>query len=297
MQRHYRFLGACSGWGAQIRSCESGPQDLIKGLIEGKVFPVLTDNQIEMLFPLKRAKDVAVPLAQSLPLIHEFNLRLAVAAARAIDQGEFPFSIGGDHSNAVGMWNGVRRALLKKTSQPLGLIWIDAHMDGHVPETTPSGAWHGMPAASLLGYGEGRLAQLTQKEPVLLPENLVYIGVRSFEEGEAALLEKLKVKIYFIDEVKERGLETVLKEAVERIAPRTGGFGISLDIDAIDPEDAPGVGSPEPGGISGQELLAALPRFVKDPRLVGFEMVEYNPDRDIGNKTQNLIFELLKKIL
>jgi arginase len=271
---------------------------LINGLVEEKVFQDLkTDAQIEMLFPLKMAKDELIPLAKSLPLIHEFNLRLAIAAARAIDQGEFPVSIGGDHSNAVGMWNGVRRALSKKTCLPLGLIWIDAHMDGHVPETTPSGAWHGMPAANLLGYGEPCLAQLTQKEPVLLPENLVYIGVRSFEEGEAALLKKLNVKIYFIDEVKERGLETVVKEAIARAAARTGGFGVSLDIDVIDPEEAPGVGSPEPGGIAAKELISTLPFLMKDSRLVGFEMVEYNPERDIQNKTRNLIFDLLRKVL
>ncbi len=298
MKRLYRLLGACSGWGAQIRSCELGPQ----ALLDAKVFENLKYegfpiDEIEMLLPLKMAKDEEIPLPRSLPLIHEFNLRLAKAVARTIEQGRFPLTIGGDHSNAVGMWNGVRDALMQKSPLPMGLIWIDAHMDGHIPETTPSGAWHGMPVANLLGFGETRLSQLIRKEPVLLPENLVYIGVRSYEEGEAALLESLKVKIYFIDEVKKRGLETVVREAMERITAKTGGFGVSLDLDAIDPEEAPGVGSPEPNGLSSRELLSALPFLAKDPRLVGFEMVEYNPERDAKEKTQHLIFEILKTLI
>src|SRR5579872_3164113 len=158
MKRLYRLLGACSGWGAQIRSCEQGPQ----ALLDAKVFENLKYEgfpieEIEMLFPLKLAKDEKIPLPRSLPLIHEFNLRLAKAVSRSMEKGMFPIAIGGDHSNAVGMWNGVRDALLKKNVLPMGLIWIDAHMDGHVPETTPSGAWHGMPVANLLGYGETRL--------------------------------------------------------------------------------------------------------------------------------------------
>jgi len=297
-KRLYRFLGACSGWGAQIRSCELGPQ----ALLEANLFEKLKSDgiqieEIEMLFPLKMANEEAIPLPQCLPLIHEFNLRLARAATETMERGQFPIAFGGDHSNAVGMWNGVRRALLKKTSLPMGLLWIDAHMDGHIPETTPSGAWHGMPNANLLGYGKTCLSQLLQQQPVVSPENLVLIGVRSFEEGEAALLEKLKVKIYFIEEVKKRGLKVILEEALPRVAANTAGFGVSLDLDVIDPQEAPGVGSPEPGGMSAKELLSVLPMLGKHPNLVGFEMVEYNPERDLNSKTLELVYQILKQIL
>lgn len=295
MKRFYKILGACSGWGAQIRDCEQGPEVLLEaGLFEDLKAAGLPIGQAEMIHPRQKAAEVHIPLPRSLPLIHEFNLRLAQAVSRTIDQGEFPLVFGGDHANAVGVWNGVRSARLKRSPLPMGLIWIDAHMDGHIPETSPSGAWHGMPVASLLGYGEPEMACLLGNRPVLSPEHLVFIGVRSFEEGEAALLEKLNVKIYFIEEVKRRGLETVIQEALQRVTKNTGGFGVSLDLDVVDPQDAPGVGSPEPGGVGAEELLSALPLLGQDPRLLALEMVEYNPLRDIGFKTRDLIRDVLK---
>jgi len=292
MQRIYRFLGACSCWGAKIRTCEEGPQDLLNA----KIFERLEKDgvrisEVKMIFPKKMASSGEIPLSESLPLIHEFNLRLAKLIAETIGKGEFPVAIIGDHSNAVGMWNGV-----KKSQSPLGLLWIDAHMDAHTPQTTPSGAWHGMPLAALLGFGDPKMAHLLGAKPVLLPEHVAVIGVHSFEKGEMELLQKLKVKIYFIEEVKRRGFATVFQEAIERVSHNVAGFGVSIDMDAIDPEDAPGVGSPEPGGIRAEELLSALPILKKHPQMVGFEIAEYNPTRDVDHKTRELIYQILKGV-
>jgi arginase len=275
----FQLIGACSGWGAQIRSCEQGPQDLL-------------ENEGTLLYPKRKASDSELSFKEALPIIHEFNLRLAKLVEKTVESGSFPIIIEGDHSSAVGTWNGIRKA----HKGDLGLLWIDAHMDSHTPETTPSGAWHGMPLAALMGFGLKEMAQLIDVKPVLLPEHVVLIGVRSFEEGEKALLDRLNVKIYYMDEVKRRGFSTVFKEAIEKVSQKTFGFGVSLDIDVVDPEDAPGVGSPEPHGLRGKELLEGL-KALKNPKLVGVEISEYNPARDQSQKTKQLVREILKKVI
>jgi arginase len=285
--RKYHVIGACSCWGAQIRSCERGPEDLV----EGHVFERLKKRGIsieavEMLYPAKRASSETLPMAQSLPLVRDFNDSVCHAVKRAVKKGLFPIVVGGDHSIAIGTWNAFE--------VPFGLIWIDAHMDSHTEKTSPSGAYHGMPVAALLGHG---MPELVRKEPLLKPENLVFIGVRSFEEGEIALLKKLNVKIYFIDEVKRRGLKAILPEAIAHVTKRVSHFGVSLDLDVFSIEEAPGVGSPEEGGILKGELLPLLSQIGKDKRLLAFEMVEFNPERDIEHKTREVAFEVLQEVM
>lgn len=290
MRRVFHVIGACSCWGAQIRACEAGPEELV----EGKVFERLKKkgisiDSVEMLYPKSQAKESNIPLPLSLPLIHEFNLQLYHAVKNALKNETLPIIIGGDHSIAVGTWNA--------HAKPFGLIWIDAHMDAHTPETSPSGAYHGMPVAALLGYGLPEMAHLISKEPVLEPKNLVYIGIRSFESGEANLLKKLGVKIYYMDEVKERGLQEIIPEAIHHVTRYCSHYGVSLDLDAFDPNEAPGVGSPEKGGIEKKFLLPLLKLFGRDPRWIGFELVEYNPEKDEKHKTLDLAYEVLYEVM
>lgn len=290
MKRNFHVIGACSCWGAQIRACEKGPE----ALLDGKVFERLKKkgidiHEVEMLYPEIQAKEKEIPLSQSLPLIHHFNTQLCHAVRKALQLQLFPIVIGGDHSIAIGTWNAF--------DPPFGLIWIDAHMDAHVPETSPSGAYHGMPVAALLGRGFPEMAALVKKGAVIAPQNLAFIGVRSYEEGEEALLKELGVKIYFMDEVKMRGLKEVLPEAIAHVTKRTSRYGVSLDLDAFDLKEAPGVGSPEEGGIEKREFLPLLSLFRKDSRLIGFEIVEYNPDRDVDHKTLELTYEVLYEVM
>lgn len=290
MKRNYHIIGACSCWGAQIRTCEAGPEDLAAGRVFERLKELgISLGDVEMLYPAKRASMEEVPLSLSLPLIQAFNLQLAQTIQKTIHKGLFPIVIGGDHSIAVGTWNGFK--------QPFGLLWIDAHMDSHTPETTPSGAFHGMPLASLLGSGAKEMAQLMHKAPVVQPQNVALIGIHSFEKGEAAFLEKLNVRVYFLDEVKRRGLKEILPEALAHICRGVSHFGVSLDLDAIDLHDAPGVGSPEAGGIPKKELLRELSWLAKDKRLIGFELVEFNPEKDVHHKTRETVFELLKEVM
>ena len=226
-----------------------------------------------------------------LDILCEIFGKLAIAVKNQVKQKNRFCVIGGDHSAAIGTWSGASAGI---NGDPLGLIWIDAHEDAHTFETTPSGKVHGMPVAALLGYGSERLTQIAHAAPKILPQNLCLIGIRSFEPGEHKLLQDLQVKIYPIEVVKERGISTVLQEAREYVSRNTSGYGITLDIDGIDPKDAPGVSTPEPDGIRSEDLLKALTQIYPDPKQIGFEIMEFNPSNDINKKTEQLICQILK---
>jgi arginase len=295
---HYRLIGAASGWGAQLRECEQGPEVLRDEKIVEKLREKgISVSEMKILYPEKKASEAIVPLAESLPLIHSFNLQLADEVEATFEAGLFPVVIGGDHSIAVGTWNGAYQFFKRKNELPMGLIWIDAHMDAHIPGTSPSGAWHGMPIAGLLGYGNAAMSKLEQERPVLQPENLCLIVTRSFEEGEAELLKRLNVRIYYEKEVQERGFTDVLQEAISHITKQAPVFGVSLDLDVVCPEEAPGVGSPEKGGVHAKDLLQALPYLQKNKRFKAFELVEYNPTRDHHKQTAHLCLEILSKVM
>lgn len=201
-----------------------------------------------------------------------------------------PFTvIGGDHTAAIGTWQGLSQII-----SPLGLIWIDAHMDSHTPQTTETGRLHGMPLACLLGEGDDRLTQLFSKKPTLKPEHVCLLGVRSFESGEAKLLHRLGVRIFYMDEIKRKGLMACLPEVLEIVGRGTQGFGISLDLDAIDPKEAPGVDVAEAGGISVVALMTFLREVILHPLWYGSEIVELNPQKDQHNKTQKIVKSILE---
>lgn len=203
-------------------------------------------------------------------------------------------TIGGDHSCAIGTWSGAAQAV--KAQGDFGLIWIDAHMDAHTSTTTPSDAIHGMPVAALLGYGDKRLTEIAFAAPKIKPQNICLLGVRSYEPEEQELLSQLGVKVFFIDEIKARGFGAVFKEAVQLVTQHTSAFGMSLDMDAIDPQDAPGVGSPEQNGINAREMIATFKAFSLPSAFLGFEITELNAFEDKNNKTALLVIELIKAL-
>lgn len=228
-------------------------------------------------------------------IVQQLSLNLSEHIVHLLQQKKFFLVLGGDHTSAIGTWSGVSKSLAA-SKESLGLIWIDAHMDSHTPQTTESGHLHGMPLACLLGYGDPKFTTLTGLHPALRPENVCLIGVRSYETGEFALLKKLGVRIFFMEEVQQRGLEVVFQEAKQIVSRNTQHYGITLDIDSIDPLDAPGTGVVEPNGISGQTLCETLAPFAGDSRLIGMEIVEFDPSRDQNNKTEKLIAHLISSI-
>jgi arginase len=168
-------------------------------------------------------------------------------------------------------------------------------MDAHTPETTPSGMLHGMPVACLLGYGDPRLAAAGPN--VLDPGRVCLVGVRSFEDGEAALLARLGVKVIHMQEVRRRGLAAVMAEALAIARGGAAGYGVSLDLDALDPRDAPGVGIAVPGGIRPAALRQALAHLAHDPSLVALEIVEYNPYCDRNGMTARVVEDVVGSLL
>jgi arginase len=217
----------------------------------------------------------------------------ALAVEQVVSAGDRLLVLGGDHSIAAGTWAGAARAIRNRGD--LGLIWIDAHMDAHVPGTTPSGNWHGMPLAHLLGYGRSELAELAGNIPAVRPENLCLVGVRSYESDEAALLDKLGVRVIDIGEIRRIGLAGALDEAVRVATSGTAGFGVSWDIDSVDPVDAPGVGTPVAGGIDGDDLLRTLPSLASYPACLGLEVVEYNPFLDPDGRSYALLADVVSR--
>lgn len=217
--------------------------------------------------------------------------RLAERTRRSVAAGHRFGVLGGDHSCAIGTWSGARDGLADRG--PLGLIWYDAHMDAHTPETTESGRIHGMPLAALMGYGRPELTGIARHTPALHPEHLCLIGVRSYEPGEHGLLEQLGVRVIKMDELKLIGLHAATEEALAIARRGTAGFGISIDMDALDPTEAPGVGSPVAGGLSGAALADALRLARGEARLLGIEIAEYDPTLDDHWRTEDQLRRLL----
>lgn len=220
---------------------------------------------------------------------------LAAAAQRVTERGDRLLVVGGDHSCSIGTWNGVARATPR--SGTLGLIWIDAHMDMHTPETTHTGTIHGMPVAALLGYGAPELIGLADDRPALAPERVCLVGARSFEREEIEFARRHDVRVIGMDEVSRRGIADCLAEARSIAGRGSAGYGVSLDLDVFDPADAPGVGTPEPGGIRAGGIFDAWSDLTCNPACRGVEVVEYNPHRDRTSRTAQLMGALVSSAM
>jgi ornithine--oxo-acid transaminase len=287
LMRKIALIGAAVGCGATDPRCASGPDvlrrsDLLVRLWAGGLDPVWDATLT--------APDGPDPASS----IGNLAGRLAARVQGAIERGAFPLVVGGDHSCALGTWAGVAAAL--RPHGALGLIWIDAHMDAHTPGTSPSSALHGMPLACLLGEGPPALAQTADAAP-LSPRHVCLVGVRSFEAAEAQLLERLGVRIFFMDEVRARGIADVLAEAHAIVSSGTAGFGITIDVDVLDPLEAPGTGTPAPGGMRTDRLAEALAQMADDPRLIAAEIAEYNPELDKDGRTAKAVGHLATALL
>lgn len=270
--RPIEIIGVASGLGARDPGCAAGPDALEQSGVIAELRR--RDCDITWRTTLRPAAAIS-PLAG----IAALSASLAQEVSSTIRHGKLPLVIGGNHSCAIGTWSGAALAL--REQGPLGLIWIDAHMDSHTPETTPSGAIHGMPLAALLGHGAPELVNIAGFSPKIRPENTCLIGVRSFESGEANLLRRLGVRVFFIAEVKQRGIDAIMAEALIIALKGTAGFGVSIDLDAFSPSESPGVGTPVKKGLHRQELDRAMQGIIlHHPRLTALELAEYNPQRD-----------------
>jgi arginase len=230
----------------------------------------------------------------AMPAIADFSEKLAKHTYQSV-LSQTPFlTIGGDHSCGIGTWSGAAHAIREQGD--LGLIWIDAHLDAHTPETSDSGNIHGMPVSTLLGHGDASLTEIMDKFPKIKPENLCYIGIRSYEPAEKALMEKLGIRVFYIEETHELGINKAIEAALEIATSNTAAFGISIDLDGIDPLHAPGVGTPVANGIDANELIDALKIVKQHPKLIGYEIAEFNPLIDASEKTLDVTNALIKAL-
>jgi arginase len=246
-------------------------------------------------------KQAGDPHAKYLQEITAICTRHAELVLKTLESGKIPIVLGGDHSVAAGTVAGVAE-FYRRQNQKVGLIWIDAHTDINTPESSPSGNVHGMPLAALVGLGPAELANIFGFSPKVHPENCVLVGVRDIDFIEKENVRKAGIEVFTMRDIDERGMRTVMEEAL-RIAGRgTAGYHVSLDMDWVDPEDAPGVGTPVRGGATYREAHLAMEIIADHGRMLSFEIVEVNPVIDEHNRTAELAVELAlsafgKKIL
>jgi len=287
-KKQLQVIGYASCYGAKDQRCDTGPTTLNSLQLSTRLadagFDVSWSNNVT-------PTHVPDSNAETLSLIINNCKELARQTHKAVAANKQIVVIGGDHSGAIGTWSGVHSAL--QHSSPLGLIWIDAHMDSHTPDSSISDAIHGMPVATLLGYGAAGLCHIESETNKIQPQNLCLVGVRSFEAAEAQLLNELGVKIFYMHEIQKLGLNKVLALAKAHVSRQGNKYGLSMDLDAIDPADAPGVGSPENHGISGKNLISALKSLNFGENFIGIEISELNSERDDVDKTARLAIEAI----
>ncbi|HSE39672.1 MAG TPA: arginase [Acidobacteriota bacterium] len=234
--------------------------------------------------------------AQYLPEIAAVCETLAVSVEESLENEAIPVILGGDHSIAIGSAAGVA-AYYKKRNERIGIIWLDAHTDINTPESTPSGNVHGMPLAALLGHGAPEFTGIGGFSPKVLPENTAIIGARSVDPGEVELIRNLGIRVFTMSEVDERGIGTVIEEAIEIATKNTRGFHATLDMDFLDPFYAPGVGTREMGGATYRETHLAMEKIADSRRMVSVEVTEVNPLYDTANQTAQYAVEFILSAL
>jgi arginase len=240
--------------------------------------------------------------AHYLKEIAETCTRTAKAVVKALEEGMTPLVLGGDHSLAAGSVSGVAEFYRRK-EEKIGLVWIDAHSDINTPETSPSGNVHGMPLGALMGLsGLEPLSQLYGWSPKVRPENCVLVGLRDVDMAEKENIRRTGIEVFTMRDIDERGMRTVMEEALRMAGRGTVGYHISLDMDWVDPEDAPGVGTRVPGGATYREAHLAMEIIADHGRMTSMDIVEVNPVIDEYNRTAELAVELAssafgKKIL
>ena len=224
--------------------------------------------------------------ARFLPEIKTACEHVAARVAEAAKEGRTPIVLGGDHSIALGTLGG-----LAHTRGPGAVLWLDAHGDLNTPETSPSGNVHGMPLAAALGLAKQWFSSPVWPLPAVDPERTILIGIRALDPGEKETVQGLGIGAYTMTEVDRRGMEAVMTEALERVAGAPF-LHVSLDLDVVDPDIAPGVGTPVRGGLSYREAHLAMELLAESGELDSLDLVEVNPILDRENATGRLAVEL-----
>ena len=292
--REIAVIGATLDLGAGRRGVDMGPSAIRYAGLEQQLTDKLgvhVSDAGNVISPVVETTDMGDEHARYLSQILDLCDRLSGLVADATGRGALPLVLGGDHSVALGSLVG-----MANVHGPGGVVWIDAHGDLNTPETSPSGNVHGMVLAAALGLADGLFRREGWQLPAVKPDKVALVGVRSLDEGERRLLAQLDAKVFTMNEVDRIGVEPCVREALAH-ASGAAFLHVSLDMDVVDPDYAPGVGTPVRGGLSYREAHLAMETVAKSGRVDSMDVVEVNPILDRENATGQLAVELVASAL
>lgn len=292
------IIGVPIDLGADRRGVDMGPSAIRYAHLQQKLedlgYTVCDKGNVEV--PIAEMCSVTDPKLKYIDCIVPMARRVSGAVSASVRAGNFPLVIGGDHSLSIGSVRGAAR------SKKLGVIWLDAHADFNTAETTPSGNIHGMSLAVLAGLGDPSLMRLwNEPTPVIDPSKIAIVGARDLDAGEKVNLQNAGVMVMSMEQIDRYGMVSVMEKAIERVSRDANGAmdGIffSLDLDALDPQHAPGVGTPVPAGLTQREAHVACEMLAETGKLVGMDVVEVNPILDVQNQTASLAVDFVLSAL
>ena len=297
-QKSVSILGVPLGYGASMAGVDMGPAALRVARLNQRI--------ARLGYAVRDLGDMRLERPQSFPdegeklkYVREISNaceQLAAEVEAILTAGHLPLVLGGDHSIAIGSFAGVA-SYYKKQQETVGLIWFDAHADMNTPESTPSGNIHGMPLASLLGYGTPELVNVAGFAPKLDPRLCAHVGARDIDPGERELIAKLGMRFFTMREIDERGMSACMDDAIEIASGGSAGYAVTFDVDALDPGDAPGSGTLVRGGMTYREAHLAMEKIAEAGGMRSLEIVEINTALDVNNKTAELGVELILSAL
>ena len=301
--RKIRVIGVPLDLGQSRRGVDMGPSAVRVAGLEARLEELghIVEDGGNVAVAIPEQKKAGDPHAKYLKEITATCTKEAELVVKTLEAGIVPLVLGGDHSVGAGTVSGVAE-FYRRQNQKIGLIWIDAHTDINTPESSPSGNVHGMPLAAIMGLGPPELANILNFSPKVNPDNCVLVGVRDIDAIERENVRRSGIHVFTMRDIDERGMRNVMETAVGIAGDGTVGYHVSLDMDWVDPEDAPGVGTPVRGGATYREAHLAMEIIADHGQMLSFEIVEVNPVIDEHNRTADLAVELAlsafgKKIL
>ena len=293
--RTVTLIGAPTDVGAAERGASMGPEAMrvagIQQALEQRGLQVV--DRANLAGPAN-PRQAPVDGHRNLEAALEWNRLVHDAVHQELGAGRLPILLGGDHSLAVGSISAVARHC-REVGRKLRVLWLDAHADFNTGELSPSGNLHGMPLACLCGFGPQALVQLGGAVPSLHPQWIRQIGVRSVDEGEKRFVHELAVEVFDMRYIDEMGMRQTMEHALAGL-DRDTHLHVSFDVDFLDPDIAPGVGTLVPGGPTYREAQLCM-EMIADTRLVGsLDVVELNPALDVRNETALLAVSLLESL-
>ncbi|MCG8564711.1 MAG: arginase [Desulfobacterales bacterium] len=288
MAKRISIIGIPMDFGQLLRGVDMGPAAVrYTGLVSRlRALGHTVVDRGDVPIPLREADTQPPAEDKYLGEITQICSDICAMGRSAVDQGDFPLFIGGDHSVAVGTVSAVA-----SPDEATGLIWVDAHGDFNTPSTSPTGNIHGMPLAALIGEGHPQLVNVGFEGAKIKPENVIMIGQRDLDLEERKRIKASGITVFTMREIDEQGISAVASKALMQLV-RCKKIHLTVDMDALDPEEAPGVGTPVPGGITYREAHLLMEILADSGKITSMDLVEINPILDVGNKTAELAVEL-----